>query len=164
VLPAIDGRVTNRYVHPGTLVGPAAGAGAMTPIVRIETSDRLRLVVPVPENDAAGVPEGIQVNFTAPPFPGRAFRAPIARISHDIDTKTRTMPVELDVRDPREELVPGTFCEVERYLGICAQVTRWRPTVRISFAPVLKYLLGLPVQISDLGVVHEYLTPERKEA
>jgi membrane fusion protein, multidrug efflux system len=67
----------------------------------------------VPENDAAGVPEGTQVNFTEPPFPGRTFRAPIARISHDIDTKTRTMPVELDVRDPQEELVPGTFCEVE---------------------------------------------------
>jgi membrane fusion protein, multidrug efflux system len=107
-----DGRVTNRYVHPGALLGPAGGAGAMTPIVRIETLNRLRLVVPVPENDAAGVPEGTQVNFTAPPFPGRTFRAPIARISHDIDTKTRTMPVELDVRDPREELVPGTFCEV----------------------------------------------------
>jgi membrane fusion protein, multidrug efflux system len=85
----------------------------MTPIVRIETLNRLRLVVPVPENDAAGVPEGTQVSFTAPLFPGRTFRAPIARISHGIDTKTRTMPVELDVRDPRAELVPGTFCEVE---------------------------------------------------
>jgi RND family efflux transporter MFP subunit len=108
-----DGRVTNRYVHPGALVGPAGGAGAATAIVRIETLNRLRLVVPVPEIDAAGVPEGTQVNFTVPTFPGRIFRAPIARISHDIDTKTRTMPVELDVRDPREELVPGTFCEVE---------------------------------------------------
>jgi membrane fusion protein (multidrug efflux system) len=108
-----DGQVTTRYVHPGALVGPAGGTGTMTPIVHIETLNRLRLVVPVPENDAAGVPEGTQVSFNAPLFPGRKLRAPIARISHGIDTKTRTMPVELDVQDPRAELVPGTFCEIE---------------------------------------------------
>jgi membrane fusion protein (multidrug efflux system) len=108
-----DGQITTRYVHPGTLVGPASGTGAATPIVRLETLSRHRLVVPVPENDVAGIPEGTAVTFTSPAFPGRTFDAPIARISHDVDTKTRTMPVELDVRDPRMELVPGTFCQVE---------------------------------------------------
>jgi membrane fusion protein (multidrug efflux system) len=113
IVAPFDGQVTTRYAHPGSLVGPAGGTGTMTPIVRIETLTRLRLVVPVPENDAADVPEGTQVSFTVPLFPGRTFKAPIARISHGVDAKTRTMPVELDVRDPRGELVPGTFCEVE---------------------------------------------------
>ncbi len=108
-----DGQVTTRYVHPGALVGPAAGPGAATPIVRIETPTRHRLVVPVPENDVADVPQGTMVSFTVPSFPGRTFGAPIARISHDVDLKTRTMPVELDVRDPRSELVPGMFAQVE---------------------------------------------------
>jgi RND family efflux transporter MFP subunit len=108
-----DGQVTTRYVHPGALVGPAGGPGAMTPIVRIETTTRHRLVVPVPEDDVAGVPEGTMVSFTVPSFPGRTFRAPIARISHGVDVKTRTMPVELDVKDPRGEMIPGTFCEAE---------------------------------------------------
>jgi membrane fusion protein, multidrug efflux system len=108
-----DGQVTTRYVHPGALIGPAAGPGATTPIVRIQTTTHHRLVVPVPENDVAGVPEGTIVSFTVPSFPGRTFRAPIARISGNVDVKTRTMPVELDVRDPRGELVPGVFCEVE---------------------------------------------------
>jgi membrane fusion protein, multidrug efflux system len=107
------GQVTTRYVHPGALIGPAGGPGAMTPIVKIETTTRHRLVVPVPENDVEGVPEGTIVNFTVPSFPGRTFHAPIARISHDVDTKTRTMPVELDVKDPKAELVPGTFCQIE---------------------------------------------------
>jgi membrane fusion protein (multidrug efflux system) len=108
-----DGQVTTRYVHPGALVGPQAGSGASTPIVKIETTTRHRLVVPVPENDVAGVPEGTMVSFAVPSFPGRTFRAPIARISHDVDLKTRTMPVELDVRDPQAQLIPGLFCEVE---------------------------------------------------
>jgi membrane fusion protein, multidrug efflux system len=107
-----DGQVTTRYVHPGALVGPAGGPGAMTPIVQIQTLTRHRLVVPVPEYNVAGIPEGTEVSFTVPPFPGRVFQAPIARISRAVDIKTRTMPVELDVRDPHAELDPGTFCEV----------------------------------------------------
>ena len=106
-----DGQVTTRYVHPGALVGPAGGPGAMTPIVQIQTLTRHRLVVPVPEDKVAGIPEGTQVSFAVPSFPGRVFQAPIARISRAVDVKTRTMPVELDVRDPQAELVPGTFCE-----------------------------------------------------
>jgi membrane fusion protein, multidrug efflux system len=108
-----DGQITTRYVHPGALVGPQGGVGASTPIVRVETLTRLRLVVPVPEYDAGDVPEGTEVSFTVPSFPGRTFRAPIARISHEVDIKTRTMPVELDVRDPHAQLIPGTFCQVE---------------------------------------------------
>ncbi len=107
-----DGQVTTRYVHPGALIGPAGGPGAMTPIVQIQTLNRHRLVVPVPEYEAAGIPEGTEVSFTVPSFPGRTFQAPIARISHSVDIKTRTMPVELDVRDLHAELQPGTFSEV----------------------------------------------------
>ena len=108
-----DGQVTTRYVHPGALVGPSGGAGGTTPIVRIQNLTRDRLVVPVPESDVAGVPEGTQVSFTVSAFPGRTFQAPIARISREVDSKTRTMPVELDVLDPHGELAPGTFCDVE---------------------------------------------------
>jgi RND family efflux transporter MFP subunit len=107
-----DGLVTTRYVHPGALVGPGGGAGAVTPIVQIQTLTRHRLVVPVPEYEAAGIQAGTNVSFTVPAFPGRIFQAPIARISGAVDVKTRTMPVELDVRDPAGELDPGTFCEV----------------------------------------------------
>lgn len=108
-----DGQVTTRYVHPGALVGPSGGPGATTAIVRVQNLTRDRLVVPVPENAVAGVPEGTMVAFTVAAFPGRTFHAPIARISREVDSRTRTMPVELDVRDTAGELSPGTFCAVD---------------------------------------------------
>jgi RND family efflux transporter MFP subunit len=108
-----DGQVTTRYVHPGALVGPSGGVGATTPIVRIQNLMRDRLVVPVPESNVAGVPDGTLVSFSVSAFPGRTFQAPIARISREVDPKTRTMPVELDVRDPQGELSPGSFCDVQ---------------------------------------------------
>jgi RND family efflux transporter MFP subunit len=112
IMAPFDGQVTSRNVHPGALVGPGSGPGAMTPIVQIQTLTRHRLVVPVPEYDAAGIPQGTEVSFTVPAFPGRSFTAPIARISGVVDVKTRTTPVELDVKDPKGELDPGTYCDV----------------------------------------------------
>jgi membrane fusion protein (multidrug efflux system) len=107
-----DGFVTERNVHPGALVGPAGAPGVAVAMVRIETLSRLRVVVPVPESYAAGVPEGTSVDFTVPAFPGRAFTGKIARIAHSLDVKTRTMPVELEAANSRGELSPGTFADV----------------------------------------------------
>lgn len=106
-----DGIVTARNMHPGALVGPSSGQSGSQPIVHIDSIGRLRLVVPVPESYVSGIREGQQVAFAVPAFPGETFRAPIARISHDIDPKTRTMAVELDVRNP--QITTGTFANVQ---------------------------------------------------
>ena len=106
-----NGVVTERNVHPGALVGPASASTAQ-PLVRIEKTDRLRLVVPVPEKYVAGMTSGAKVQFTVPAFPNQAFAGTIARISHSLDVQTRTMPVELDVNNSNGRLAPGMFPEV----------------------------------------------------
>jgi membrane fusion protein (multidrug efflux system) len=108
-----EGTVAERNVHPGALVGPASGASAGTPMLRIEMLGRLRLVVPVPETEAANVPQGAQIKFTVLAYPTETFQAPVARNSHAIDAKTRTMPVELEVSNAAGKLTPGTFCQVQ---------------------------------------------------
>src|SRR5215510_4927971 len=42
-----DGVVTERNVHPGSLVGPANSTSGATPMLRVEKANKLRLVVPV---------------------------------------------------------------------------------------------------------------------
>ncbi len=112
VTAPFDGVVTERNVHPGALVGPAGGPGAMAPMMRVEQVSRLRLVVPVPEEYVSGVAEGVRVSFTVPAFPGETLSGTVSRIAHAIDEKTRTMPVELDVSNPMGRLAPGMFPEV----------------------------------------------------
>ncbi len=108
-----DGVVTERNVHPGTLVGPASGGtGASVPLVRVEQTARLRLVVPVPEKYVAGLAEGAKVEFNVLAFPNEKFFGTVARIAHSIEAKTRTMPVELDVNNSRGRLASGMFPEV----------------------------------------------------
>ena len=113
VTAPFDGVVTERNVHPGTLVGPNSGPAAMTSILRVEHNDRLRLVVPVPEAYTAGVTRGGTMTFTVPAYPGQTFSGTVARIAHAVDVKTRTMAVELDVTNRDGRLTPGAFCQVK---------------------------------------------------
>ena len=106
-----DGVVTERNVHPGALVGPSGGAGGQMPLVRVEQTGRLRLVVPVPEKYAADIVNGANVEFTVPAFPNQTFRGTVARVARSVDVKTRTMPVELDVRNADGRLASGMFPE-----------------------------------------------------
>ena len=105
-----DGVVTERNVHPGALVGPGSGSGV--PLLRVEQIARLRAVVPVPEKYVAGMTEGAKVEFSVPAFPNETFSGTVARIAHSVDVKTRTMPVELEVANPKGRLASGMFPEV----------------------------------------------------
>ena len=108
-----DGVVTERNVHPGALVGPNSGAGTTTPMLRVVNRHRLRLVVPVPEAYIAGVSEGVEMPFAVPAYPGETFAGKVARIAQEVDTKTRTMAVEIDIQNNDGRLTPGTFCRVQ---------------------------------------------------
>ena len=102
-----DGVITERNVHPGSLVGPST-----VPLLRIEQVSRLRLTVPVPEAYVGTIMRGAKVEFRVSAFPDQPFQGVIARPAHTLDMKTRSMLVELDVSNPRQTLAPGMFAEV----------------------------------------------------
>lgn len=106
-----DGYVTDRKMHVGSFVGPD-GTGAYPPICRVKQLDLLRVVAPVPEQDAAAVEVGAPVQFTVSSFPAQKFTGKIARISNSLDKNTRTMPVELNYINPEFKILPGMFCKV----------------------------------------------------
>ncbi len=107
-----DGVVTTRNLHPGALIGPASGAGGAQPILQIVDDKRLRLAVPIPEAQVGEIKTGQLVSFTVPTYPGQTFKAPIERTSHEVDEISRTMPVELDVRNKNGRLLSGSFANV----------------------------------------------------
>lgn len=107
-----DGMVTERDVHPGALVGPPQSPSA-TPLLRMESVDRLRLTVAVPETDAGAIADGSTAEFVVRTWPGERFKGIIRRISHAVDTRTRTMPVELDVDNHAGRLAPGMFADID---------------------------------------------------
>ena len=104
-----DGVVTDRFVHPGALVGPSADPVLLV----IQQISHLRLVVPVPEEDVGGTARGASIPFHVPAYPDRAYAGTVARFAHALDPKTRTMPVELDVPNRDGTLAPGMYPSVK---------------------------------------------------
>jgi len=104
-----NGVVTDRLVHPGALVGP----GNDMVLLVIQQVSHLRLVVPVPEEDVSGIVSGANVSFSVPAWPGRSYSGTVARVSHALEEKTRTMNVELDVMNRDDSLAPGMYPTVK---------------------------------------------------
>jgi membrane fusion protein (multidrug efflux system) len=107
IVAPFSGRIVERLVHPGALVGPTTG-----PLFRLEQVSRLRLVLPVPEHSLGVITQGRILEFRVPAHPGRTFSATLARSAGSLDPKTRTMSVEADVENSAGLLAPGMFPEV----------------------------------------------------
>jgi membrane fusion protein, multidrug efflux system len=108
VTAPFDGIISERAVHPGALVGPSASM----PLLTLQQVSRLRLVVAVPEEYAGAIMRGGTVSFGVPAYPTRTFSATVARIPPSLDTRTRTLPVELDVTNKDQSLAPGMYSTV----------------------------------------------------
>ncbi len=106
-----DGTITDRFVHPGMMVD----SNGHTPLLRLQQTTRLRLVVPVPEGYVGSVVKGGSVTFYVPAHPGRGYTGKIARIANALDPQSRTMMVELDVSD--KALAPGMYPTVDWPVG-----------------------------------------------
>ena len=104
------GVITERHAHVGTLAGPQGESGL--PLFTLEQINRLRLVAAVPEAYKQSILRGQRVQFTVPAFPSEAFTGVVARPAYAVDSKTRTMPVEFDVRNSGNKLTPGMYAEV----------------------------------------------------
>jgi len=107
IVAPFSGRITERLVHPGALVGPTTG-----PLFRLEQVSKLRLVVAVPEHSMGVITMGRPLEFRVPAHPGRTFTAKLARSAGSLDARTRTMSIEGDVDNADGALAPGMFPEV----------------------------------------------------
>ena len=109
VTAPFTGVVTERIVHPGALVGP----GSNEPLLVLQQVSHLRVTVAVPEENVGGIAKGASVTFQVPAYPERNYSGTVARRAQSLDSKTRTMAVELDVMNPDQSLAPGMYATVK---------------------------------------------------
>ncbi len=109
VTAPFTGVVTERIVHPGALVGP----GSNESLLVLQQISHLRVTVAVPEENVGGIAKGASVTFQVPAYPERNYSGTVARRAQSLDSKTRTMAVELDVMNPDQSLAPGMYATVK---------------------------------------------------
>ena len=70
---------------------------------------RLRIHVSVPEAESSVVRLGTPVELTLDEYPNRTFRGAIVRTSDAIDQTTRTLNVEIDIDNAKDEIKTGAY-------------------------------------------------------
>jgi RND family efflux transporter MFP subunit len=118
-----DGVITQVYAYTGALLpaGTASTNKGESALCRLSQNSLLRLVIPVPERAVPGVQIGQSVAVAVSGM-NRTFQGKIVRFSDQIDMNTRTMHTELDVPNPKYELVPGMYASVKIPLHTEAKV------------------------------------------
>ncbi|HEY3257107.1 MAG TPA: efflux RND transporter periplasmic adaptor subunit [Polyangiaceae bacterium] len=146
VVAPFDGRITQRNVDVGTLVsssgGTSSSAGGQA-MFRIEAVDPMRVFVQVPQTFALNVKPGQAASVAIRELPGRTFEGHVARTAGTIDPASRTLNTEIDIPNPKGELLGGMFAQVS------IAVTLAHPVVRVPSSAVISDALGVHVATVD---------------
>jgi RND family efflux transporter MFP subunit len=104
-----DGVVTARNTDVGALIDSGSNAKELFHVAAVH---RLRVFVNVPEVYSRAARPGMQADLTLTEFPGHPFTGTLARTAQSIDVASRTLLTEIDVENPKGELLPGSYAEV----------------------------------------------------
>jgi RND family efflux transporter MFP subunit len=117
-----DGVITQIYAYTGALLpsGTSSNKGDSA-LCRLSQNSLLRLVIPIPERAVSGIHVGESVDVNVSGM-NRIFAGKIVRFSDQIDLTTRTMHTEVDVPNPKYEVVPGMYASVKIPLHSSAKV------------------------------------------
>jgi RND family efflux transporter MFP subunit len=146
VTAPFDGVITARNVQVGALVTAGGTPGLATmpgELFHIAQTDRLRVYVDVPQDDASLVAPGTTVWLTTQQYPGRRFDASVARSSNVIDPVSRTLRVEVDVDNHDGALMPGAYAQVHLTL------TATSPALELPVSALLFRPDGVTVAVVD---------------
>jgi RND family efflux transporter MFP subunit len=104
-----DGVVTARNTDIGALIDSGSNAKELFHVAAVH---KLRVFVNVPEVYARVARAGLEADLTLKEFPGRRFAGRLVRTAQSIDVASRTLLTEVDVDNPKGELLPGSYAEV----------------------------------------------------
>jgi RND family efflux transporter MFP subunit len=140
-----NGVITKRYANTGSMI--QAGISSQTqamPVVTLAQDDLLRLILPVPVSNVAGIRDGQPVDVNVVSL-GRTLRGKVTRYADSVQMATRTMDTEVDVPNPDGSLVPGMYAEVHLHLAARANV----------LSVPLDAVDGLGTSVQQAYVVHD---------
>jgi RND family efflux transporter MFP subunit len=105
------GVITSRNTDVGALIDAGSG-GTGRELFHVASIDKLRVYVSVPQAYSRETVPGTPAELTLGEFPDRRFPGKVVRTSGAIDATTRTMLTEVDLDNPKGELMPGAYAQV----------------------------------------------------
>ena len=112
VYAPFDGVITARNTDIGDLINSGSTANVKTDLFHIAQPGTLRVYVNVPEEYSRGIKVGMTADLALAEFPGRTFQGKLVRTAEAINVTTRTLLVEIEVANPTNTLLTGSYAEV----------------------------------------------------
>lgn len=111
------GTITARYADPGALVQNAATSQTNAlPLVALSDTKRLRVYIYPDQKTASSVRVGDPVEVADVARPDSRISATVTRTSGELDPKTRTLLVEIDVDNRDGRFLAGSFVQVTLFI------------------------------------------------
>jgi RND family efflux transporter MFP subunit len=116
--------VTKRNFHPGDFVRSADAGGERMPVLAVERTDIMRVIIQVPERDVPFVDCGDPAVVEVDALPGVVFKTrgddkvEVSRLAASEDPHTRMMRTEVHVKNPEGKLRRGMFGRVTLTLQV----------------------------------------------
>ncbi|MFT3879001.1 MAG: efflux RND transporter periplasmic adaptor subunit [Gemmatales bacterium] len=113
-----EGIVTRRSFNRGDFIRSADAGGERVPLFSVERTDKMRVVVQVPDKDVpfTNIGDGATVEIDA--LADKPIKTVIARVAESEDTATRTMRTEIDLPNPDGKLRRGMYGRVTLLLEV----------------------------------------------
>ena len=102
-----DGVITKRNFHIGDFIREAERADDQ-PLLEVQRTDLIRVVVPVPDLDVPACLPGNEAVYKIDALPGEVFRGTVARVG-DTEDEQKTMRVEIDLPNPQGRIKAGMY-------------------------------------------------------
>ena len=108
VTAPFDGTVTLRNTDIGALISADSGPE----LFRVAQINPLRVYVRVPQQFIHAIAPGQKAEMTFQELPGRIFDATVTRTAGAVDPSSRTLQVELQMPNPKGEILAGSYAQV----------------------------------------------------
>jgi len=107
VIAPFDGVILSRGIDRGSLIS-SGSQNSVTEMFTIGQADKVRVYTNVPQAAVVGLVAGHAAKVAFRELPGRVYTGVVARTSQSIDTGTRTLLVEVDLKNDGR-ILPGMY-------------------------------------------------------
>lgn len=112
----IDGVIGEKFIDQGELITESSMM-KNSPIVSIIDIDKVKVKIPVPQEDISKIKKGQNVIIKIDAYPEREFKGRVFKLYPEADPKTRTINVEVVIENQSHLIKPGMFCKAKIITG-----------------------------------------------
>jgi RND family efflux transporter MFP subunit len=112
IVSPYNGVITERGYHVGDFIRAPEGGARQPPLLTVARTDVMRVVTKLPERYVPFCDPGDPAQVELDALHGRIFHAQVSRIADSLNRADRTMRVEVDLKNPSNELRDGMFGRV----------------------------------------------------